>query len=110
MRFLPRPFTERPDGLVEVLGLCLVRIAAMQIEGLIGIALSCSDNSQRQPASAIRIGQRSTSTLLTRIEGAFAGVACAGLTIYAILRQLQHILATMAGARHTCKRPYPNTS
>ena len=34
---------------------------------------------------------------------------CAGLTLYAVLRELQHLLAVMAGACHTCKRPYHNT-
>ncbi len=32
---------------------------------------------------------------------------CAGLTLYAVLRELQHLLAIWTGACHTCKRPYP---
>src|SRR5919199_6607275 len=34
----------------------------------------------------------------------------AGLTVYAVLRELQRLLAVMAGACHTCKRPFDDTT
>ena len=35
---------------------------------------------------------------------------CAGLTLYAVLRELQQLLTVMAGACHTCNRPYHDTT
>ncbi|RKN47911.1 hypothetical protein D7223_12000 [Micromonospora endolithica] len=32
----------------------------------------------------------------------------AGLTLYAALRLLQRLLVVMAGACHTCNRPFPD--
>jgi hypothetical protein len=33
-----------------------------------------------------------------------------GMTLYAVLRELQQLLVTMAGACHVCNRPFDNTS
>jgi DDE superfamily endonuclease len=35
---------------------------------------------------------------------------CAGLTVYAVLRELQRLLTVMAGACHICQTPLDNTS
>jgi SRSO17 transposase len=35
---------------------------------------------------------------------------CAGLTLYAVLRELQNLLGIWTGACHTCKRPYPDST
>jgi len=32
------------------------------------------------------------------------------MTVYAVLRELQLLLAVMTGACHTCKRPFHDTS
>jgi hypothetical protein len=36
-----------------------------------------------------------------------ANLSRAGLTRYAVLRELRQLLAVMAGACHTCQRPFP---
>src|SRR2546429_7407606 len=36
--------------------------------------------------------------------------ACAGLTLYAVLREPQALLAPMAGACHPCRRSYDDTT
>ena len=44
---------------------------------------------------------------LERGGRAVLGWAALILTLYAVLRELQHLLVVIAGACHTCQRPFP---
>jgi hypothetical protein len=72
-----------------------------------------AEGAKRASGSGGRTGLTGPVALSRLIEpdgGTTEGTTGAGLTLYAIVRELQHLLVVMAGACHTCHRPFDNST
>jgi hypothetical protein len=55
-------------------------------------------------------GTKTTFPWLQSLHHTRGALHCAGLTLYAVLRELQTLLAVWTGACHTCKRTFHDTT